>query len=111
MIEALRQGTGEVVSRMQQGLEQSRASVEQVAATSRALADITRHVADIAAVSGQIAEAGTQQGAAAEEINQKLCALQELARHSLQLQHDSYGVADEVSRQAGRQRALLMQMN
>ncbi|MHB0766293.1 methyl-accepting chemotaxis protein [Stutzerimonas sp. NM35] len=111
MIEALRQGTGEVVSRMQQGLEQSRASVEQVEATSRALADITGHVGEIARISGQIAEAGTQQGQAAEEIGQKLCALQELARHSLQLQHDTYGVADEVSRQAGRQRALLAQMN
>ncbi|WP_438826807.1 methyl-accepting chemotaxis protein [Pseudomonas lopnurensis] len=111
MIEALRQGTGEVVSRMQQGLEQSRASVEQVEATSQALADIARHVSEIADIGGQIAGAGTQQELAAEEISQKLCALQELARHGLQLQHDTYGVADEVSRQAGRQRALLAQMN
>ncbi|OCX91341.1 MAG: hypothetical protein BFD77_05100 [Pseudomonas sp. CO183] len=111
MIEALRHGTTEVVDRMQQGLEQSRASVEQVDATARALADIARHVADIADVSSQIAEAGTQQGLAAEEINQKLCALQELARHSLQMQQDTFGVADEVSRQAGRQQALLAQMN
>ena len=45
-----------------------------------------------------------------EGNNQKLCALQELARHSLQLQHESFEVADEVSRQAGRQRALLAKM-
>ena len=109
MIEALRQGTGQVVGKMQQGLEQSRASVEQVAATSQALADITGLVGEIAEAGGQIAEASTQQGTAAEEINQKLCALQELARHNLQLQHETYGVADEVSRQAGRQRALLAQ--
>ncbi|CAM5477297.1 Chemotaxis protein OS=Stutzerimonas stutzeri OX=316 GN=CXK94_02780 PE=3 SV=1 [Stutzerimonas stutzeri] len=96
---------------MQQGLEQSRASVEQVEATSQALTDIARHVSEIADIGGQIAGAGTQQELAAEEISQKLCALQELARHGLQLQHDTYGVADEVSRQAGRQRALLAQMN
>jgi PAS domain S-box-containing protein len=110
MIEALRQGTGQVVGSMQQGLQQSRASVEQVAATAQALAEITGLVGEIAEAGGQIAEAGTQQSAAAEEINQKLCALQELARHSLQLQHESFAVADEVSRQAARQRALLAQL-
>jgi PAS domain S-box-containing protein len=110
MIEALRQGTGQVVGSMQQGLEQSRSSVEQVAATSQALAEITGLVREIAEAGGQIAEAGTQQSAAAEEINQKLCALQDLARRSLQMQHESLEVADQVSRQTGRQRALLAQM-
>ena len=111
MIEALRQGTAQVVKAMQQGLQQSRASVEQVDATAQALAHITLRIGEIAGISSQIAAAGHQQSQAAEEINQKIHALQGLASHSLQLQRDTLDLADQVSSQASRQRALIEHMH
>ncbi len=111
MIAALRQGTAQVVGAMQQGLQQSRASVEQVDATAQALAHITLRIGEIAGISSQIAAAGHQQSQAAEEINQKIHALQGLASHSLHLQRDTLDLADQVSSQASRQRALIEHMH
>ena len=107
MIEALREGTSEVVRAMEQGQSQSQSSVTEVDAAAAALVSILDTIGAITQLSAQIASASDQQSLAAEEINHKLHAIHELALQSSDQLRDTLRFAAQVTAQAQRQQSLV----
>lgn len=107
MIEALREGTSEVVRAMEQGQSQSQSSVTEVDAAAAALVSILDTIGAITQLSAQIASASDQQSLAAEEINHKLHAIHELALQSSDQLRDTLHFAAQVTAQAQRQQSLV----
>lgn len=104
MIEALRQGTAEVVRTMEQGRSQSQSSVGEGDGATTVLVGILDSISQL---STQIASASDQQRLTAGEINHKLHSIHELTLKSADQLSDTLHVATQVTAQAQRQKSLV----
>ncbi len=109
MIERLQKGSRDAVTVMETGRSQAQTSVEQATQAGGALESITSAVDAISAMNNQIAEAARQQGEVADEINQNIINIsqvadetsegtQQLATASAELAHLSQELQTLVSR-------------
>ncbi len=109
MIERLQKGSRDAVTVMETGRNQAQISVEQATQAGSALESITSAVDAISAMNNQIAEAARQQGEVADEINQNIINIsqvadetsegtQQLATASAELAHLSQELQTLVSR-------------
>lgn len=107
LISALQQGTGKVVQAIEQGVQQSRQSVDHINASAEALDGIALSIGRSDQLNRQIAAASDQQNQAAADISQQIHAIHTLASDtSLQLQQ-TLRAAESVSAQMLRQQALI----
>jgi len=79
MIEKLQAGARDAVKVMETGRSRAQESVEQAGKAGQALEGITGAVDQITTMNGQIAEAARQQGEVAEEINQNIINISQVA--------------------------------
>ena len=82
MIERLQQGADSAVTVMDRGIETVGVSVKQATRTGETLASITAAVNSISEINAQIACAVEEQSAVAEEINQNVVRVDNLAQNS-----------------------------
>jgi len=80
MIERLQQGTDSAVTVMEKGIETVGDSVKQATQTGKSLQSINDAVNSISAINAQIASAIEQQSAVAEDINQNVVTVDNLAQ-------------------------------
>lgn len=79
MIEKLQSGARDAVTVMKRGTSQAGESVSKASEAGNALEQITRAVSDIVEMNTQIAAAASQQGTVAEEINQNISNITQIA--------------------------------
>lgn len=79
MIERLQTGSHNAVTAMDEGRNRAKESVDQAAKAGDALESITTSVADIHSMNNQIAVAAKQQGLVAEEVNQNVVNITQVA--------------------------------
>ena len=79
MIDSLQTGARDAVSVMESGRNQAQSSVEQAAKAGQSLQGITEAVNQISMMNQQIADAANQQGQVAEEINQNVINIKQVA--------------------------------
>ena len=72
MVENMQNSIGQVVSVMQQSMQQSKQCVEHASTSQSALGDMNTSIANIREMSSQIAEAANQQNQAVEEVSRTL---------------------------------------
>ncbi len=98
VIEQLQSGAQNAVAVMESGRIKATATVEKVSEASTALKNITQSVGEINHMNSQIAEAARQQGEVAEEINQNIVNITDVANQTAsdaeQLAISSTGVAE-----------------
>ncbi len=82
LIDDLQSGVGEAVKKMDKNRKSAEAAVEQSGAVAEALRRISTAVASIVDMNMQIASAATQQSAVAEEVNQSVLRISEVADQS-----------------------------
>ena len=90
MIERLQKGSRDAVAAMEAGQEQANQTVEQASQAETSLGEISMAVAQINEMNAHIAESSRQQGAVAEEINQNIVNIKQVA-------DDSANGADQLS--------------
>ncbi len=79
MIESLQSGTQNAVTVMESSRNKANSTVKQASVAGSALQSITQSVGDITHMNNQIAEAARQQGEVAEEINQNIVNISDVA--------------------------------
>jgi Methyl-accepting chemotaxis protein len=82
IIETLQKGASDAVAMMTKGRVQANASVEQAARAGAALEEITGSVDRITEMNRHIADAATQQGQVAEEINRNIANITQVAEQT-----------------------------
>lgn len=107
MIEQLQSGAHNAVTVMSHGKEKAQASVEQASKAGASLSEITAAVASITEMNVHIANAASQQGEVANEINSNLASIsssvEQTAHGSEQLNNSS----DELSGLAASLKSLV----
>ncbi|GAB4288392.1 MAG: methyl-accepting chemotaxis protein [Thiohalomonadaceae bacterium] len=82
IIETLQKGASDAVAMMTKGRVQANASVEQAARAGAALEEITASVDNITAMNRHIADAAAQQEQVAEEINRNIANITQVAEQT-----------------------------
>lgn len=82
MIERLQKGSRDAVSVMEAGQEQAHQTVDQASQAEASLSEISVAVAQINEMNAHIAESSRQQGTVAEEINQNIVNIKQVADDS-----------------------------
>lgn len=82
MIERLQVGARDAVAVMKNGTAQAEGSVRQAAEAGASLEEITNAVTNISQMNAQIADASSQQGTVAEEINRNISNITHVAETS-----------------------------
>ncbi|HHI94525.1 MAG TPA: methyl-accepting chemotaxis protein [Gammaproteobacteria bacterium] len=108
MIERLQQGADSAVTVMDKGIETVRASVKQTIQTGESLKAITGAVNTISDINTQIASAIEEQSIVAEDINQNVVSIDNLARQGDEASTD-IAAANEQLRQLADNLSTLIQ--
>lgn len=98
LIDDLQSGVGQAVTKMDQNRKSAEAAVEQSGAVAEALRRISTAVASIVDMNMQIASAATQQSAVAEEVNQSVLRISEVADQSASGSEEISRSSEELAR-------------
>ncbi|MDN3518655.1 methyl-accepting chemotaxis protein [Aquisalimonas lutea] len=98
MIERVQTGTGETVSVIQEGRDQTRNVVEQSRSAGEALQGIAQAVSRITEMNTQIASAAEEQSSTAEEINRNVDTINQVAEESSESVESSRKASEELAR-------------
>ncbi|WP_028299053.1 methyl-accepting chemotaxis protein [Oceanospirillum beijerinckii] len=97
VIQRVQQGSQDAVNAMTRSRERAQQGLEQSARTSGALIEVTRHVTSISDMNSQIAAAVEQQSATADEMNQSIVNIADVARESSSACQETATVSQELS--------------
>ena len=97
VIQRVQQGSQDAVNAMARSRERAQQGLDQSARTSGALVEVTRHVSSISEMNSQIAAAVEQQSATADEMNQSIVNIAEVARESSSACQETASVSQELS--------------
>lgn len=98
LIDDLQAGVGQAVTKMDQNRKSAEAAVQQGGAVAEALRRISTAVASIVDMNIQIASAATQQSAVAEEVNQSVLRISEVADQSASGSEEISRSSEELAR-------------
>lgn len=107
MIERLQAGARDAVTAMEKGRERATLSVEQAARAGSSLGTITGAVTRINDMNLQIASAAEEQSHVAEEINQNVLRISEVAESSAEGAQQTTTASDELKAYAAQLRTLV----
>ncbi|MDF2152546.1 methyl-accepting chemotaxis protein [Vibrio sp. CAU 1672] len=97
-IQRLQQGSQESTSRLEQGADNARVTVEKAREAGEALAQITDSVDRITAMNTQIATAAEQQTLVTEEINQNISVISDISNQTASGAEQSSDATMELAR-------------
>ena len=109
MIEKLQQGAQRAVAAMEEGRNQTTATIERASSASETLNVITGSVGTITQMNTQIASAAEQQTAVADEISRSVHQIADIAEMSSNNAHSLAGTADEMAELEQRLMRLVSQ--
>ena len=109
MIESLQNSTQNAVKVMHESRTQAERSVEEIAEAGRALAVIAESVAHATTMNTQIASAADQQGKVAEEINQNVVNIAQVAELTEQGASKTAESSDTISLLSNQLQSLMQQ--
>jgi len=109
MIERLQQGADSAVTVMDKGIETVRASVKQTTRTGESLETITGAVNTLADINTQIASAIEEQSIVAEDINQNVVSIDNLARQGDEASTDIAAANEQLRQLADSLSTLIRQ--
>jgi len=107
MIQRLQTGVGEVASTMEQGQQQTRATVEKVSEAGGSLQSITASVGVITDMSTQIATATEEQSKVAEEVNRNIANISSVAEQTATAAQRAAQATEEIAGLSRNLRALV----
>ncbi len=107
MIERLQQGTRQAVAAMDKGHQQATSSVEQAARAGESLALITRSIATINEMNGQISLSAGEQGKVADEINRNVSAINAIGEETARGAQRAAGASEEMAALAAQLQQLV----
>lgn len=109
MIEKLQGGARNAVSAMEIGREQAKVGVDHTRQAGEALSAITRAVKTIKEMNTQIASAAEEQSATADQMNENIVRINQLAEQTAGSSTQSTGASDELAKLATGLQALVGQ--
>ena len=107
MIQRLQTGVGEVASTMEQGQQQTRATVEKVSEAGGSLQSITASVGVITDMSTQIATATEEQSKVAEEVNRNIANISTVADQTATAAQRAATATEEIANLSRNLRSLV----